>query len=294
MIKNKVKLLALDLDGTVLTSNNTLSDEVKAAIQRAIDAGIEVVAASGRPFCSMPKEILSMDGIRYIIASNGAAVYDVNKNRVRSVTLRESDVIKLLKLTEDYDLIWEAFLDGETCTDKRYYDDPVKYGCHEAYVEYVQSSRGCSDDMRGYIFERKDKLDSVEIVCSNKELREEIRAKLEDNLDTVYITSSSADFIEFMDRDATKSNAVRFICERENIDINDTAACGNADNDVDMIAQAGVGAAVKNATKSCLEAADIVVDSNDKNGVKQLIEKLLEFKVVGNDPCVAPELKIES
>ena len=97
-----------------------------------------------------------------------------------------------------------------------------------------------------------------------------------------------------MDRDATKSNAVRFICERENIDINDTAACGNADNDVDMIAQAGVGAAVKNATKSCLEAADIVVDSNDKNGVKQLIEKLLELKVVGNDPCVAPELKIES
>ena len=170
----------------------------------------------------------------------------------------------------------------------------VKYGCHEAYVEYVQSSRGCSDDMRGYIFERKDKLDSVEIVCSNKALREEIRAKLEDNLDTVYITSSSADFIEFMDRDATKSNAVRFICERENIDINDTAACGNADNDVDMIAQAGVGAAVKNATKSCLEAADIVVDSNDKNGVKQLIEKLLELKVVGNDPCVAPELKIES
>ena len=61
MIKNKVKLLALDLDGTVLTSNNTLSDEVKAAIQRAIDAGIEVVAASGRPFCSMPKEILSME-----------------------------------------------------------------------------------------------------------------------------------------------------------------------------------------------------------------------------------------
>lgn len=289
-----IELIALDLDGTALRSDNTLSPRIAEAVEAAAEKGIEIVAASGRPYGSMPKDFLKLSGVNYVISSNGAAVHDLSGNRIHETLMEEPEVLKLLRLTKDIDLIWEAFLDGETCTDKRYYDDPVKYGCHEAYVEYVQSSRGCSDDMRGYIFERKDKLDSVEIVCSNKALREEIRAKLEDNLDTVYITSSSADFIEFMDRDATKSNAVRFICERENIDINDTAACGNADNDVDMIAQAGVGAAVKNATKSCLEAADIVVDSNDKNGVKQLIEKLLELKVVGNDPCVAPELKIES
>ncbi|HCA04621.1 MAG TPA: hypothetical protein DEO32_01855 [Ruminococcaceae bacterium] len=275
MIKSKIQLLALDLDGTVLTSRNTLAPQVRRAIEAAVSAGVEVVAASGRPFSSMPREILDIQGIRYVIASNGAAVYDENRRRVRSVTLRESDVERIMELTGKYDLIWEAFSEGETCTDSRYYANPVKYGCGEAYVDYVRGSRGQSDDMRGYILERRDRLDSVEFVCNKPRLREKIRAELERELTGVYITSSSADFVEFMDREATKSNAVRFICERENIDIKNTAACGNADNDVDMIAQAGLGAAVKNATPLCLDAADLVVASNNDHGVRELIEYIL-------------------
>ena len=76
MTKNKIRLLALDLDGTVLTSANTLDAEVKKAIENAVESGIEIVVASGRPFCSMPEDVLGIEGIRYIIASNGAAVYD--------------------------------------------------------------------------------------------------------------------------------------------------------------------------------------------------------------------------
>lgn len=273
--KNKTRLIALDLDGTVLTSSNTLAPEVKSAIEAAISSGIEVVVASGRPYISMPREVLEIKGIRYVIASNGAAIYDGNKNRVRSVTLRETDVERLLELTAGYDLIWEAFCEGETCTDSRYYADPVKYGCGEAYIDYVRNSRGTSDNMRQYIRDRKSALDSVEIVCNNKSLRQEVRSMLEKELDSVYITSSSADFVEFMDIEATKSNAVRFICEREGIDIKNTAACGNADNDVDMIAQAGLGAAVKNATDACLDAADMILSSNDNHGVKELVEFIL-------------------
>lgn len=279
MTKNKIRLLALDLDGTVLTSANTLDAEVKKAIENAVESGIEIVVASGRPFCSMPEDVLGIEGIHYIIASNGAAVYDGSKNRVRSVTLKEADVLKIMELTSEYDLIWEAFCDGETCTDRRYYENPVKYGCGEAYVDYVRSSRGCTDDMRQYIFNRRAELDSIEFVCNKPAQREKIRALLKENLGGVYITSSSADFVEFMDGEATKSSAVRFICEREGIDIKNTAACGNADNDVDMIAQAGLGAAVKNASKLCLDCADLIVESNDNNGVKQLIDAIMEHRI---------------
>lgn len=275
MIKNDVRLLALDLDGTVLRSNNTLADEVKASVEAAIAHGIEVVVASGRPYISMPKEILAIEGINYVVASNGAAVYDGSGRRVISMPMKSDDVLRLLRLTEDYDLIWEAFLEGETCTDRRYYEDPVSYGCSEAYVDYVRSSRGCSNDMRGYILSHADCLDSVEFVCSDAALREPLRRMLERELDGLYITSSSADFVEFMDKNATKSNAVRSICKLESIPLINTAACGNADNDVDMIAQAGLGAAVKNATRRCLDAADITVSSNNDHGVKELIEMII-------------------
>lgn len=276
MIKNKPRLLALDLDGTVLRSNNTLSQEVKAAIHRAVAHDIEVVVASGRPYGSMPRDILAIEGLNYVIASNGAAIYDGRGNRIHSSLMSERDVLRLLELTKDYDLIWEAFREGEICTDRRYYEDPVSFGCSAAYVEYVRSSRGCSDDMRGYIYRHRQSLDSVEFVCSDAPFRQALRAELEAELTGLYITSSSADFVEFMDKSASKSNAMRRICAMENIPLSDTVACGNADNDADMLQQAGLGAAVQNASELCLAAADMVVASNDDHGVRDLINFILQ------------------
>ena len=271
---NKIKLLALDLDGTVLRSNNTLSGKVKSAIESAYNSGITVAAASGRPFSSMPKEILYMPEFEYYIASNGAAVYDSNGKRVRSITLKEKDVIKILKLTDDYDLIWEAFLDGETYTDVRYYNDPMSYGCTAAYVDYVRSSRGTSDDMRGYIYRNRGRLDSIEFVSTDSELRRTLWDKIESKIDSVYVTSSSKHFVEIMDGSATKANALKFICDLLNISLDKTAAAGNADNDVDMIVEARLGVAVKNASPKCLDAADVIVESNDNDGIVELIEMI--------------------
>lgn len=271
---NKIKLLALDLDGTVLRSNNTLSDKVKSAIESAYNSGITIVAASGRPFSSMPKEILDMPEFEYYIASNGAAIYDCKGKKLHSVILKEEDVIKILKLTEDYDLIWEAFIEGETCTDIRYYNDPMSYGCSAAYVDYVRSSRGTSDDMRGYIYKNRGRLDSIEFVSTDNKLRRTLWDKIESNIDSVYVTTSSKHFVEIMDGAATKANALRYICDLLNIPLEKTAAAGNADNDVDMIAEAGLGVAVKNASPNCLSVADVIVESNDNDGIVEFIEMI--------------------
>ena len=270
----EIKLLALDLDGTVLRTDNTLAPEVRDSIIQAIDSGIEVAVASGRPFSSMPEDVLAIDGIRWVIASNGAAIYQ-NGVRTHSETLDEEDVLRALELTKEHDLIWEAFLEGETCTDKRYYDDPIKYGCTEAYVGYVRGSRGCCSDMRGYIRRNRKNLDSIEFVSTDRELRERLWAMLERELPGVYITSSSKNFVELMNATATKANALKRLCGLLDIDIKNTAAAGNADNDADMLALAGFSAAVSNATPACLEAADAVIPSNDEGGVCELINMLL-------------------
>ena len=270
----EIKLLALDLDGTVLRTDNTLAPEVKDSIKQAIDGGIEVAVASGRPFSSMPKDVLAIDGISWVVASNGAAIYK-NGIRAHSDTLSEADVLRVLDLTKEHDLIWEAFLEGETCTDKRYYDNPTKYGCSEAYVGYVRGSRGCCADMRGYIRRNRKNLDSIEFVSTDKALRESLWGMLERELPNVYITSSSKNFVELMNGTATKANALKRLCGLLDIDIKNTAAAGNADNDADMLALAGLGAAVSNATPACLRAADKVIPSNDDGGVRELIKFLL-------------------
>lgn len=272
----EIKLIALDLDGTVLTDSNTLSDRVKRSLERAIHSGIEVVAASGRPYGSMPKNVLGIEGLNYSITSNGAAVHDNSGRRIHSTLVSENDVISLLKITEEYDLIFEAYVKGLTYTDSRYTSNPLKYGCSEAYVDYVKASHGHIDNMREFIYNHRKELDSIEIICTNAKKRAHIRQLVEDSTSGFYITSSSENFIEFMDKSATKGNAVNWLCNHLDIKQEHTCACGNADNDADMIEQAGLGAAVENASKLCLNCADIIVPSNNCDGVARLIEIIIE------------------
>ena len=276
MKSKEINLIALDLDGTVLTDSNTLSDRVKRSLERAIQSGIEVVAASGRPYGSMPKNVLGIEGLNYSITSNGAAVHDNSGRRIHSSLISENDVINLLKITEEYDLIFEAFVDGLTYTDSRYTANPLKYGCSEAYVDYVKASHGHIDNMREFIYNHRRELDSIEIVCTDAKKRAHIRQLVKDNTSGFYITSSSENFIEFMDKSATKGNAVDWLCNHLDVKQEHTCACGNADNDADMIEQAGFGAAVENASQLCLDCADIIVPSNNNDGVARLIEIILD------------------
>lgn len=271
----KIKLLALDLDGTVLTSENRLPDPVRESLKKAIAEGIVLVAASGRPYGSMPKSILGLEGLAYCVTSNGACVYDGKGNKLSSSLLSFESVEKILELTEPYDLIFEAFIDGKTYTDKRYCDDPAAYGCSQAYVDYVKSSHGKIENMRAFVMEHKDELDSLEIACTDSSLRTMLRRKFETELEGVYVTSSSENFIELMSSTATKANGVRFCCEREGILPAQTASCGNADNDVDMIKFCGLGTAVGNASQKCLDCADMVLPTNNECGVCILIDTIL-------------------
>lgn len=275
MSKNKIKLLALDLDGTTLRDNNTLSPAVKAAIEKAVANGIEVVAASGRPFGTMPKEVLGISGVDYVITSNGAAIYDRSRNCIHRQLLDPDEVIKLLEITKPYDLIFEAFIEGLTYTDLRYVTDPVKYGCTEAYVDYVRSAHGKIADMRKFIYDHRNELDSVEFIEQDEALGKKLWKQIEESTDGFYITSSTRSFVEFMAKNATKASALEWLCGSLGIDRSETAACGNADNDADMIKWAGFGSAVKNASPVCIRNADIVVASNNDDGVAELIDLIL-------------------
>ena len=130
--------------------------------------------------------------------------------------------------------------------------------------------------MRGYIYKNKNKLDSIEFVSTDAKLRKTIWYMIEKSVPDVYVTSSSTHFVEIMDGQATKANALRFICDMLNVSLENTAAAGNADNDVDMIVEAGLGVAVKNACDNCKNNADLIVSSNDDDGIAELINIILK------------------
>lgn len=265
-----IKLVALDLDDTTLRSDSTLDPFTKDALIKVINAGIEVVVASGRAYRSLPKEVLSIEGVRYAITSNGAAIEKVpGGERIMSRVLPENCVHEILHLFPDVYML-EAFVEGQPYSLKEYIDDPLSFGCPKDYVNYVQTTRLPADDMRKFIAENSTRLDSIDLICRNTAEKQSYYKKAKE-IAGVYVTSSSPRLVEISDSGAGKGRALRRLCELLGVRAENVAAFGNGDNDADMLSFAGFGAAVENATDVCKSAADYICESNNDLGVAKTL-----------------------
>lgn len=269
--------IALDLDGTVLDSQGQLSDVNKEAVAYAISEGAHMIIASGRSFRSLPECITKIPGIEYAITSNGAAIYQVpTGKKLHGYTLDGHTVHRILELTKEEPIVYEAFIEGHAYADEKYVKDPVKYGASPQAVAYVKRTRQFVKDMDAFIRMHIEKLDSIDIVVSNLQLKERICKKLSPLTEEIYLTSSVNQLIEISDKHAGKASGLRYIKDILDVPRERMAAFGNADNDVDMIRYAGYGYAVENASDSCREAADYIVETNDENGVSRGIYEFLK------------------
>ncbi len=271
-----IRLVALDLDDTTLRSDGSLSSETRAAIETAIAAGLEVVVASGRSLHSLPKAVTEIPGIRYAITSNGAAVASLEAGeRLVSLSLHPDTVHELIALFGGEML--ECFVDGQAYCDAQYIADPVRFGCSEAYVDYVKTTRLPVEDMKRFILDNAARLDSVDVLCKNARHRAKLWEKAL-ALPKAYITSSSPRLIEISDAEAGKGASLRRLCDILKVPASAVAAFGNGDNDADMLAFAGLGVAMKNATAACIASADLVCGSNDEHGVAQMLYRIIGDK----------------
>lgn len=272
----KIRCIALDLDHTTLDDAGRLSPENRAALEDAIRQGVHVIIASGRAFSSLPAEVTDVAGIEYAITSNGAAVYHLPTGRcLRRVTLAPDSVKEILRLTAGEPVVYEGFVDGAAYADASYVRDPVGCGAPAQAVSYIRRTRRPVADMPAFLLENAHQLDSVDVVVRSQADKARLRARLS-AMREVYVTSSVPQLIEIAHRDAGKHTGVRFVAELLGLPREAVAAFGDGDNDADMLADAGYGVAVANASPACLAAADFVTAHCREDGVALGIRRLLE------------------
>lgn len=275
-IKNlpEVKLIALDLDGTTLTRHG-LGAETKRVLEESATAGIEVVIATGRAYNSLPEDILALDGINYLITSNGAHITDANTGETIY-----SDCIAADRIDEIHDSLKESgfgievFARGIPMISQKYYDD-VKRGFFPYLSrKYIMETRKPTEDIYGFILDNKEEIENINVHFEFLSDREAMREKLE-KIEGITVTSSVPHNLEIGGENTSKATAVRKICRMEDIDLENVMAFGDNPNDITMITVAGIGIAMGNGEPEVKESADFVTLTNDEEGVAFAIRKMV-------------------
>ena len=124
----QIKMIGLDLDGTLLNTKKELTENTRRVLREAIDAGILVLMATGRPYTGIPAELRNFPGIHYALTSNGARVLDTDHNKLLIEQLLPMESAKkALRIFEKYDTLSEIYFDGQGYADAAKLDNVGKY-----------------------------------------------------------------------------------------------------------------------------------------------------------------------
>lgn len=277
MIILEIKLIASDLDGTLLTSEKVLTERLKTALINATEKGIYFVPATGRVLDAVPDFIKALPN-RYIITSNGAKIYDpINKKDVYKRFLSSDDARFVIDSVRHLPVIIEIFSDNKAFIDKKAFDNLSFYNLSETHFGYISKTR-LPVDIYELLDKNCDSLENINIIFKNPTDRADVFSMLK-NEKRFSVTSSSPINIEITDKKATKGEALKALCGILSLKKENIMAFGDSENDLSMIEFAGCGVAMGNAEEKIKSKADIVAKSCDSFGVSSIIEKLLEGEI---------------
>jgi len=263
----RTRLLAIDIDGTLLTRDRVPHPDNIVAVRRATEAGIRVVLASGRVAASMREfsDQLGLDGA--MICSNGGHVQGLGGVELLHLGLAEEAVDITLKYADRLGIHVNAYTRNEIF----FLSDSSWGEMYRRRVQSVQPKLSSSAEVR--------QMDVLKLILIDEPLKIPIhRAALEKLLSNhiASLTESEPEYLEVLSPAANKGFGLKVLSESLGIRQEETAAIGDYLNDLEMVTWAGIGAAVENAHEDVKEAADIVVPSNNDGGVARFIEYLLD------------------
>lgn len=270
-----IKLIALDLDGTTLSSKKNISERNREAMEKAAAKGVNIVVATGRPFSALPADVFDIGAIRYILTSNGATITDVKKNKtLYENCISASSVEKAVDLLKNFDYVLEGFVKGRAYIQRDYYEQVKRTGKSFRDVNYILETRNPVEDIYEFLLENKYHVENINVNFEEISEKPKMYEKLI-KLPEVTITSSLKNNLEIGGATTSKAEALRRMGELLGIKQEEMMAIGDSPNDIEMLKASGVPVAVGNAEDEVKEKACYVSADNDNDGVAEAIEKFV-------------------
>lgn len=268
-----IKLIASDLDGTLLHGHQEVTPRTAAAIRAALDTGLVVVAATGRQIPQLPEQVLA-SGIRYVVGSNGAIGVDLIDGSILFENLLTPQVAGgiVAYLTAELEGVRFSAVRG----------NGARHAAEPGYLDLVHPA------------ERKQWIELIEPaslaeVVAQPTLKLTVRhpsltaddllAVLDaSGLQGFHATTSGAPFLEVQGAGVTKATGVARLCGLLGFDASEVMSAGDARNDVELLDWAAFGVAMGNAVPEAIAAADWTTARNDEDGLALVIEQVLEAR----------------
>lgn len=275
MEKKKMKLIGLDLDGTTLTTEKVLTERTKRAIEACLKAGIVVLPATGRAKKAIPEVLKKIDGIQYVLTSNGAAIMDI----VSGETIYENAIpwkraLEIFDQLETYGTYYDVYADGCGWCEGRFLDHLEDYNISPHIRKMIKISRVKISNLRDKIQSEQWNVEKINMFFKSEEERMRIYNEIKEiqDLNVCYSTEHN---LEINYHTCNKGHSLLELGKMLNIPREQIMACGDGYNDMEMIQMAGLGVAMENAEKEIKEEADFITNSNDQEGVAFALKKFV-------------------
>ena len=273
---HNIKLIALDLDGTLLGSDKQLSDENAAALARAAEAGMEIVPATGRFYRGMPQVIRDLPYVHYVISVNGAQVVETESQKtVCGSEIPWERAVSVMERLDALDVIYDCYQDGWGWMTQALYDKAEQYAANIHSLKMIKELRTPVPELKACLKERERGVQKIQIFFRDMTLRAEALQFLPREFPDLVVTTSIVNNIEINSREATKGVALKKLADHLGIPVSQTMAFGDDTNDITMLQAAGIGVAMGNAHEEVKQEADYITDDCNDSGVAHAINQIV-------------------
>lgn len=283
------KLIAIDLDGTMLNQYGIVTEKTKEAIKKIQKTGIEVIIASGRPIDSIKTIAKEIQSEKYFISGNGAILYDIKKQEIiYENTLKKSKVLDIIKICEENSIFYTIYTEKEIISKSLNFN--VLYYNKENLNKDEENKTHINlvENIYDYVKNREEKIIKFTICDNNQAIFNSIMRKLKEIeeievLDVSHMSRKTIKqgteefeieyyYTEISAQNVDKWSALEILSEKTGIKKEEIITIGDNINDKKMIENAGFGIAMQNGSPEVKKNARYIAPDNKEDGVAKVLE----------------------
>lgn len=278
MIAMPVRLIAFDLDGTLLDGRKNIPEENLRALRAAAAAGALLVPATGRIYTGVPELLRQLPVARYFITINGACAYDaVEDKNLYASELSVDCCLRLIAYMDRLPAIYDCYQDNWGYISRDMFEKAGDYIPDPGIMKMMRELRTPVDSLADTLRQKGRPVQKMQMHFQDMDERKRQLKLVAERFPETAVSSSLPWNIEINSAGATKGQALKALCSALDIDLGDVLAFGDGSNDLDMLRTAGIGVAMGNAVEEVKAAANWVAPSNEEAGVATGIWRFMEI-----------------